>query len=210
MEPAAIAVVKDSSGALSRFSDDVVIEIYSKQGAEWQCTDRVPFVASASSRDMAAMRKDIRNTALALGSTRILVGKSVSGVAYTILDQLGFRICEMDSFSPQCLDALLHEVEKSESDVPSVLASPVESDVPGHYTFDLTAALSAFPELTSKKILRPFFSDIPFLKLDLTCSHVPPWLTPELERLRFIHHQKVLPGNRVLLEIARFADKPCG
>jgi hypothetical protein len=48
------------------------------------------------------------------------------------------------------------------------------------FRLDLSAALAARPDLTSKKILRPFLDRAAFLELRVLFDHLPPWLEAEL------------------------------
>ena len=129
------------------------------------------------------MRRAVEKLAVDLEDVRVLLGASVSGIAYVALDRLGFRLCEMDGFSPECLDALKDALEGPAEGKAAAPDRPQETGLPGVYSLDLGKALEAWPDLSSKRILRPFLQGVEFSRLELFCGHVPPWLPPELERL---------------------------
>lgn len=125
------------------------------------------------------MRDKLRHLVATLGNTRILVATSISGIAYSVLDQRGFRLCEMDGFTPDILDALVESVN-TPIGMQGIADHPVETSTPGHYVCDLTAILKEYPDLTSKKVLRPFFENTPFIEVQVLFGHMPPWILPEL------------------------------
>ncbi|MDR2745387.1 MAG: hypothetical protein LBB66_09405 [Desulfovibrio sp.] len=193
MEYTSVAVVTDKQGNLARFFDDVLVTVHHKQDRGWTCGKSIRFCVEPG-QDPAGMRDKLRVLVEALGRTRILLAASVSGIAYSVLDQRGFRICEMDGFSPKepgVLDALAKSISAPAISAPP--SYPVEIS-PGVYQCDLMDILREYPNLSSKKILRPFFSGTPFVELRIACGHVPPWLLPELEE-RGLEHDGPAPEN---------------
>ncbi|MDR1659669.1 MAG: hypothetical protein LBR94_04925 [Desulfovibrio sp.] len=193
MEYTSVAVVTDRQGNLARFSDDVLVTVYRKHAGGWICGKSIRFCVEPG-QDLAGMRGKLRDLAEALGRTRILLAASVSGIACSVLDQRGFRLCEMSGFSPgepDVLDALAERASAPAQSVPS--PSPAEIS-PGVYQCDLTDILREYPDLSSKKILRPFFDKTPFAELRIACGHVPPWLLPELKE-RGLEHDGPRPEN---------------
>jgi hypothetical protein len=56
---------------------------------------------------------------------------------------------------------------------------------PGVYFLDLKAELERDPDLTSKKILKPFFVSANFQKLSIRFDHTPPWLIEAAEKMGY-------------------------
>ncbi|MDR0548405.1 MAG: hypothetical protein LBI10_03195 [Deltaproteobacteria bacterium] len=56
---------------------------------------------------------------------------------------------------------------------------------PGQYFLDLKAALAKEPDLSSKKILRPFLQTVNFKELTIKCDHAPPWLPLETAKMGY-------------------------
>lgn len=205
-----VAVIKDGKGEIASFANAAFIEEFVWKEGAWSLGRSFPFGLGGAGTPSTARAK-ARELLAALGGTRVLVGRAISGVAYTVLDQAGLALCEMDAFSPDCLDALAETINTPESG-PAVPDKPVETGVPGCYVLDLKAALAAWPDLSSKKILRPFLKNTFFVELNLLCAHVPPWLPPELEG-RGMTYREAPSGGDVTLVIAapscNTEDTPC-
>jgi hypothetical protein len=192
-----LAVIKDECGAPASLSENNLIDIYERGERGWAVVETVA-INLGQTRGLEVMRLKIRELAGRLAGVRGLVGRSFNGVSFQILKQSRLSLCEMTGFEPGCLDELLAVLDAPE-ETRSVPLAPVETTEPGHYAFDLAAALTAAPELSSKKILRPFFNQTNFLELALTCDHLPPWLPGELERRGLTYATGTLPEGRPIL-----------
>ncbi|MDR1777370.1 MAG: hypothetical protein LBR31_06035 [Desulfovibrio sp.] len=200
MEYESIAVVVDRQGQLTRFSDDILVNVYHRQGKTWVCTERMPFFLDPG-LDLAGMRDKLRALIDSLGQTRILLAASICGVAYSVLDQRGFRLCEMDSFSPEEADVLDALVERVVAPVKAP-SPPYPAEIaPGVYQCDLTEVLREHPDLSTKKVLRPFFDKTPFVELRMAFSHVPPWLLPELVERGLVWSEPVSAGDKLWMTV---------
>ena len=200
MEYASVAVVTDRQGNLARFADDVLVTVYHRQAWGWTCGKSIRFCVEPG-LDPAGMRGRLRGLVEALGRTRILLAASVSGIAYSVLDQMAFRICEMDGFSPEepeVLDALAESASAPAKSAPPPCPAEIS---PGVYQCDLMDILGEYPDLSSKKILRPFFSETPFVELRIACGHVPPWLLPELKERGLEHDGPASENGKLWLRI---------
>ncbi|MDR2669133.1 MAG: hypothetical protein LBC14_04170 [Desulfovibrio sp.] len=222
MEYTSVAVVTDGQGKLATFADGVSAGVYRRENNAWRCCGTVPLrvegarpsgpepgeagdgehrgTALAFTETPAGLRDRLRGFVAALGDTRILVAVSISGIAYTVLDQRGFVLCEMDDFDPECLDALT-ETLNTPPDAPAVPDRPAPTGEPGVYVCDLVLMLREYPELSSKKILLPFLAESSFTELRVLCSHMPPWLPPELQRRGFICKEPSTGNGKLLLRI---------
>ncbi|MDR1685103.1 MAG: hypothetical protein LBR82_01435 [Desulfovibrio sp.] len=223
MEHTSVAVVTDGRGKLARFADGVFVRVYSRENNTWRCAETVPLrmertrppgpepgesvsgehsgSASAFAETPAGLRAGLREFVAALGDTRILVAVSISGIAYTVLDQRGFVLCEMDDFDPGCLDALTEALNAPPAVSPAP-DRPMPTGEPGVYACDLVLTLRAYPELSSKKILLPFLAESAFTELRVLCGHVPPWLPPELQRRGFACEGPQAADGKLLLRIS--------
>ncbi|MDR2123830.1 MAG: hypothetical protein LBP38_02460 [Desulfovibrio sp.] len=204
MEYAAVAVVTDGQGKLARFADGASAWVYRRENNAWRCSGEVPLhmertpVSDAATQ--AGLRDRLRDFIAALGDTRILIAVSISGIAYTVLDQRGFILCEMDDFDPECLDALT-EALNTGTDAPALPDRPMPAGEPGVYVCDLALLLREYPELSSKKILLPFLAESVFTELRVLCGHVPPWLPPELQRRGFTCKGPQPADGKLLLRV---------
>ena len=141
----------------------------------WRRLKIVPFTLSGC-YELVDMRNRLRTIEQHLPQGAVIAGTSISGLAYSELNHMGFCLCELERFSPEILDALAAEVEASAEPSAQVPAGPVAGDSPGAYTINLLEVQAAHPEVSSKKALRPFLASTPFVELEIICSHMPPWL----------------------------------
>ncbi|MDR2051637.1 MAG: hypothetical protein LBQ63_07705 [Deltaproteobacteria bacterium] len=199
MEYASVAVISDRQGKPVRFAGDALALIYRKENGVWAHSGTVPFCIGEKATP-ARLRESLRDFIAALGETRVLIAASISGLAYSVLDQRGFRLCTLDAFDPECLDALMEALNAPPED-PAVENRPTAAGDPGVYECDLTLMLREYPELSSKKILLPFLDAAAFAELRITCGHVPPWLPPELKRRGFVHEVYDLEDGKALLRV---------
>jgi len=190
-----IAVLSDAEGAPTTLPLAEAVTIYVREDKEWQETARfscVPF-AKDTPHDLRLLGEAIADE---LGDVKVLLGSEISGASYSALNRVGFLLCESQGISDEFLDQLFKEldadkdvktVEKSKSgselannDPPKALTSPQLSALPGHYFISLKEVQQCNPLLSTKKILRPFLTETPFVELVMLCDHVPPWLETDL------------------------------
>ncbi|MDR1608681.1 MAG: hypothetical protein LBT38_09795 [Deltaproteobacteria bacterium] len=68
----------------------------------------------------------------------------------------------------------------------------------GHYYLDLKKALLEDPDLSSKKILNPFFKEVKFQKLILKCDHQPRWLPEAAKQLGYAYEYAQEPDGLIV------------
>ncbi len=185
-----IAVLLDEEGHLSSFMESSVVHIYEKTSV-WQVIQRIQIQDIADKRE-----NDIGKFTLALIENlkccKVIVGTLILGVPYYLLVRASFEVCEAASFSTLLLEQIyedyckLSEATNSEDKdvVQAVKISnlPIPIDEAGNFFIDMIAVQKAYPKMSSKKILLPFFSDTLFNSLSIKCSHVMPWLENYLEQ----------------------------
>lgn len=194
-----IAVLLNKEEKLASFAEATWIYIY-KKTSEWQVTQRI------ETKNLLYKREnDIKNFTLALieklECCKVIVGTLILGVPYYLLTRAGYELCEAATFSSLLLDQI-HEdycMPSEETDkkprkeligpqdnysmpIQKVCKSPVPVDETGNYYMDMIAVQKAYPEMSSKKILLPFFRNTLFNSLKINCSHVMPWLENYLEQ----------------------------
>ena len=177
MTKISIAVLVDADGNPASFSTMAGYSLFSRTDEAWEKRDVAGKLLEGCSR-LSTVRERMRAFIASLADCRTIVGSSISGVQYNLLDQSGFRIFEAGALSPALLDEIARErKEGAAKEDEGRAASPVpeEAGEPGLYVFDLVAAMAAHSDLTSKEALLPFFSRTPFVELRLRCNHKPPW-----------------------------------
>ncbi|MDR1656688.1 MAG: hypothetical protein LBT47_03895 [Deltaproteobacteria bacterium] len=175
------AVIRGADGKISDLLHGTVIEIFRDPGnGSWEKIDSWCFTGlhQLSSKEL---RPTLEVLTQRLAGVNLAVGSSFAGLVCQSLTRVGINLCRMDDFDPQCLSELAEAV-LAPPEEPAVVV-PVEIEPgSGLFELDLNAALASNPDLSSKKILRPFFDQTPFLELRLFFDHFPPWLAPELEK----------------------------
>ena len=190
-----IAVLSDAQCApTTRPLADAVIT-YTRDNTEWQETARfscVPF-AKDTPHDLRLLSEAIADE---LGDVKVLLGSEISGTSYFALNRVGFLLCESQGINDEFLDELFKELEAdadvktversksgselANSDSPKTPPSPRPTALPGHFFISLKEVQQCNPLLSTKKILRPFLTETPFVELVMLCDHVPPWLETDL------------------------------
>jgi len=82
--------------------------------------------------------------------------------------------------APEVLDGIVEDVLSGGADAarPVTEQGPAETGTPGVFRLDLAALQAAHPEMSSKRALRAFWEQKPFIELRLHCDHIPPWIEP--------------------------------
>jgi len=169
-----IAVVMNLYGHADSFFKESHISVYKKQVRGWLTVNEIPAQIDFS-KDIFLVREELSDLITQLGDCKIIVGRTISGLAYQMFDKKGFHIFEVEQFTPAILDKILSDVDR-ETISDGNAACPVETDVPGVYFLDLITLQNQNPEISSKMILQPFLTNIPFLQLNIVCGHLPPWM----------------------------------
>lgn len=170
-------------------------EIETAPKSAWQQLAAIPFTLSGC-YELAEMRNRIKALEQHLPQGAVIAGTSISGLAYNEFSHMGFCLCELESFSPDILDALAAEVAAKAEPSTQVPTEPVSGDSPGSYKINLMEVQAAHPEISSKKALRPFLAATPFVELEIICSHMPPWLEEHMKKRNLTcSHSRTLHGN---------------
>jgi hypothetical protein len=118
----------------------------------------------------------------------ILAGRELSGLAFSVFNRAGLHIFEIQAINDKVLDGMVDDVvsaDMAQNTKEEIIRSarPVSIGAPGIYFLDLVLLQTECPEVSSKKAMKDFFEQTPFLELHLICRHIPPWIESE-ERLK--------------------------
>lgn len=177
-----IAVYLQDVCCLTSFFKSNQILIFEKEEkSHWKATKNIPFDIDAT--NMNSIRKSTTEIVKLLKEydCDIIAGKELTGIPFSIFDQFKFYIFNIDSTSDELFDSILYDIENSniQTKIKSEIIknlSPIETDVQGVYFLDLILLQTECPEVSSKKALKNFLENTPFLELILVCKHIPPWL----------------------------------
>ncbi|WP_162510867.1 Fe-only nitrogenase accessory AnfO family protein [Treponema endosymbiont of Eucomonympha sp.] len=177
-----IAVILSADGTIAPLESGSALAVYRRNEHTWECAETVAYTLRTDSP--AALRDDVKNLADRVPTCSVIVGKSIAGLPYHVLDRRGFAVFEAEEFSAGLLDTVEQDVlaaANAEADIP---ARPVETETPGQYALDLIRLQERHPEISSKKAFRDFLQT-DFTSLTVVCSHIPPWVEAELPAERF-------------------------
>ena len=127
------------------------------------------------------LRQHIASIIKELGDCKIIAGLELLGISYCVFDSYGFSIFSISELNDEVLDGIINDIkaENMEEYMKEEIIKnekPVETEITGVYYLDLVMLQTECPEISSKKALKEFLSNTPFVELQLLCNHIPPWL----------------------------------
>lgn len=197
-----IAVIFNEANELSTFEAGKCILIFNKEDSVWTVTEEIQYELDTS-LSMSDIRDFIRTVILRLGDCKIVVGRAFTGLPYNIFDRMGFEIFESDTVSDMLFNEIFADVSaaaqgKSSLEYP---VSPVPSGKDGEYFLNLIDLQEHHTGISSKKALQPFIDSTPFYKLEVVCSHIPPWFETVLPQKKLVYSSEELEKNKYKVSI---------
>lgn len=183
-----IAVFVNEFGETAAVSETGIVKVYEKDDGKWVEVKQIPLNID-SPADLTKMRENILNVSDEIGNCKVFVGRSVSGLLYTIFEKKGINLWEMDGKPEDFLDYIIEKEqqeeaaikEASEKKAPS--ANPIEKRKDGYYYIDLKKLQESNTGITSKQALLSFLNKEVFYELEIICNHIPPWFEGEFKKL---------------------------
>ena len=172
-----IAVTCDDNDQLTDFIGLTHMIIFEYNNNHWEIRKKFSFAFSGI-KTAQEIRDKTRNLILKLDDCKIIASAAVNGLIYNVLDRMRFAIFEIESLDAAMLDKIVNDLYNNLHNIntgAAVPTSPVET-ANGIYYLDLIKLQHAHPDISSKKALRSFLDNTPFIQLDLVCSHIPAWL----------------------------------
>jgi hypothetical protein len=118
---------------------------------------------------------------------------------------MGFDIFEADALSDQLLEQIDLELKADTAKIADTAAntptSPVLTSTDGVYYLNLIELQEKHPEISSKKALQGFMETALFYRLEVVCSHIPPWFDVFLPQKRMTYTVEELDKNRLKVSI---------
>lgn len=151
--------------------------VFEKRKNDWVPRKEIPYQIDLST-NLQEIRNQARNLITKLDDCKIIVSQSITGLVYNVFDRMGFHIFEVAAFQPAIFDNILADIHHNTENIQhneAIPTTPIET-VDGIFFLDLIQLQINRPDISSKKALQPFLNSTPFIKLDMLCSHLPPWL----------------------------------
>lgn len=201
-----IAVFVNQEGNTGNFNSRGIIRVYEKDTNDWSVRDSFSFDLGQS-QSAVMMRENLKMFMNRLSDCNVLVGDKIIGLAYNILDRSGIHIWEFKGKPEEFLDIVLRKETDMEQELTSTQEEPFVQLGSGRYYVNIKEILLANGEITSKKIMFPFFDEVMFDELHVVFSHIPPWLGPELEKRALTMNVEAESIGEVQVVIQRRLDE---
>jgi len=174
--------VSDKGETAALFKAERIVVFEKKQGS-WTAMRGIELTLD-NSLGMRELRARIDTAISLLADCRILVGLSIVGLPYFVLEKSGFSLWEVKGRPVEFLDYILEREKETraaetKNQQVKVLPFPVET-ANGCYRISLKEIQANNVGVTSKQVLLPFLRQAKFYSLEVLCSHVLPWLEVEL------------------------------
>lgn len=170
-----IAVFVDANGVPANFYFSEKINFYEYVFDGWICFKEITLV-TFSAKSAAQVRAEAIRRLKLIDECNIVASSEIAGIPFTVFDMAGKSIFTIDTITDELLTDISKEVEKAENSITRNNSVPVEHCESGYYFMDLISLQKANPEISSKKALKEFLENTPFMELTLICSHIPPWI----------------------------------
>lgn len=177
-----IAILIEESGAVALLQEADTIQVYHHHCGIWEVSRSMP-LALPTAHGLPGLRRYMQTVVEFLGECRTLVGLSVIGLPFFELEKAGFTIWELPGSPLQALDHI-RAAEDTARELPAmkiIMPSLQPREIsPGCYTISIKDIQNCNGKITSKQILYPLLKKMDFHRLEVICSHVPPWLEQQI------------------------------
>lgn len=202
-----IAVTFNSNGKYCSFQEAFQLKVYEKTNTDWTVNQMLPLALRASESN--ELRIQLRLITDKLTDCKILLTTAITGISYHVFDKMNFSIFEAPTFSAELCDDIVDEIAANREELAIdrlISREPLEL-LDGCYYLDYLLLEKRHPEVTTKKILLPFFESTSFSSLTFRCSHLPPWLEYGEYAKKYALSQKEAAGGLLITLLPREEDK---
>lgn len=186
-----IAVLVDNEGKVTSFLEPSWVNVYIMENNIWKIKNKIVYQIDSTS-DINLIRKRINKMLESLGNCKIFVATEIAGIPYNILEKFGINSWEISGKPYEFLDYVIEKEEEEEKKLiersfkskNDEMHYIVENGGDGKYFVDFIEIQNSNSNVTTKKVLIPFFEKNDFSELTINCSHVPGWMQRELNRFK--------------------------
>lgn len=174
-----IAVFTDKTGKMCNFYNCQHFDIYVKED-HYKLVKSKDFEAIVPS-SLNKIRQEVNRIIELLDDCKVAAFGEIFGIPFSAFDMAGFSIFQLEKISDDVLDGVFSDIEEAknamkEMDEMIKKATPIETDTSGVFIVDMVRVQEANPEMSTKRVLLPFFESTPFMELKILCVHIPPWI----------------------------------
>jgi Fe-only nitrogenase accessory protein AnfO len=181
-----IAVFVDKNGNSLPFYADGILKLYVYEKDEWTCTKEIP-IELHNTLNIAEIRTRILSIVYEIEDCKMLVVAAIKGFPHSLFTDKGIDIWEFKGvLAIELLDHIKEQVHKLKEEKVTTSNTPILKGAiqDGIYEINLAEILENDSSLTSKNILKPFFQNTEFKKLEFICNHIPKWFDKEFATLK--------------------------
>jgi len=196
-----IAVHTSFGGETAAINETGSIIVYRQHMGIWGIERQLAFTL-AQDKGLREMRSQMAEVIRFLGSCKIFVASTITGVPYYELEKTGCSVWEFAGKPVDFLEYIVAREEEAELEQTTAAEKSVVIPIPehigdGYYRISIKEVQEADAGVTTKQILMPFLRRGSFYQLEIICNHIPPWL--ELEAMTggnlLYESEKIGPGE---------------
>jgi Fe-only nitrogenase accessory protein AnfO len=208
-----IAVCVNAEDITASLEDVHLVKVYERKEEQWVSLEEFPCSLELTN-GIAAAKGAIANLLMQLRDCNVFVATKISGQLYYLLEANNFNSYEADGHPLLFLDSIYENEfkeinlkasknastsNKTDHAITSLFVE--EIDHPSYYNINLKSALLQYPELSSKKLLKPFLNKKEFKELNILCDHCPKWFETELHSMGLQYGMQQLTNNTCQIRI---------
>lgn len=197
-----IAVLLGMNGKTITFDEKGTIIVYSRVNEVWTIIKEIAYLGSKYN-ERSILENDINSVADRIKPCRIIAVLDISEEAFSILENMSFSIWKVSETPIDFLDFIYEEEKRIQTinNVHKNVPKPQRISGSDDYFVDLKTVMENNERVTSKQVLKPFLNNIRFNRLEVICSHFPPWLNTELKLRKLQADVETLSSKEIKLII---------
>lgn len=198
-----IAVFHGSDGLTLPLGEPGTVTVYRRREGRWDIARQTAWELDAG-RGMKELRRQMAGLLEFLGSCKVFVARSVTGLPYYEMEKAGISIWEVSGQPREFLTdiALRDEEAREESAAPAMMVVTPTQLSPGHFFLSIKEIQEKECGVTSKQVLVPLLRKKDFSILEIRCNHAPPWLEAEIAACGLVSRVEKLGGNEYKVVVA--------
>ena len=176
-----IAVFLGLDGSSASLDEPGRVVVFRRAQGSWQ-VNREKELSMCQAKGMRELRMKMAEMLQLMDGCRIFVARSASGIPFFELEKAGCSVWEYQGHPSGFLERVWDKEEKDKA-IEKTPASPgipaPEEKTPGNFYISLVDVQRNDAEVSSKQILQRFIRQGRFRTLEISCSHIPPWIEAE-------------------------------
>ncbi|MBK1662936.1 Fe-only nitrogenase accessory protein AnfO [Rhodospirillum rubrum] len=201
-----IAAFVNDQGQVAGFFDKGSVRLFEGSAGAWTLKTDI-LVDRQEATGLSAVKDALNSIVAHLDETAVFLAKDTRGLAYALLDDMGYRVWKSEGALSDQLDLVARKEQALAKEAPKAAAPgcssggcasgrakkvecaaapppppppPPEDLGNGRYRLDLGAILAGDTRLNARVALLPVLQEKAFISLEILCDHLPRWFDQEL------------------------------